>query len=60
MVRNENEEKQGRKTTKNDPSCSDKNDLWSNHPETQFRSSYPFFRNPEPRPTLRVVKVHFD
>ena len=34
--------------------------LGLNHPETQFGSTYLFFRNPEPRPTLRVVKVHFD
>ena len=47
-------------TTKNDPSCIDKNDPWSNHPETQFGSTYPFFQNPEPRPTLCAVKVHFD
>ena len=25
-----------------------------------FGPLYPFFRNPEPRPTLRAVKVHFD
>ena len=37
-----------------------KNDLWSNYPETQFGPTYPFFWNPEPRPTLRAVKVHFD
>ena len=40
--------------TKNDLSCNDKNDPWSNHPETQFGPTYPFFRNPEPRPTLRT------
>ena len=27
---------------------------------TLFEPTYPFFRNPEPRPTLRAVKVHFD
>ena len=32
----------------------DKNDPWSNHPETQFGPTSPFFRNPEPRPTLRT------
>ena len=37
-----------------------KNDTWSNYPETQFVPTYLFFRNPEPRPTLRAVKVHFD
>ena len=37
-----------------------KNDPWSDHPETQFGPTYPFFQNPEPRPTLRAVKVHFD
>ena len=36
------------------------NDPWSDHPETQFGPTYPFFRNPEPRPTLRTWKVHFD
>ena len=30
------------------------NDPWSDHPETQFVPTYPFFRNPEPRPTLRT------
>ena len=39
---------------KNDLSCNDKNDHWSNHPETQFVPTYPFFQNPEPRPTLRT------
>ena len=38
----------------------DKNDTWSNYPETQFGPTYPFFRNPKPKPTLRAVKVHFD
>ena len=37
-----------------------KKDPWSNHPETQFGPTYPFFRNPEPKLTLRAVKVHFD
>ena len=37
-----------------------KKDPWSDHPETQFGSTYPFFWNPEPRPTLRAVKIHFD
>ena len=32
----------------------DKNDPWSDHPETQFGPTYPFFRNPEPWPTLRT------
>ena len=32
-------------TTKNDPSCIDKNNLWSDHPKTQFEPIYPFFRN---------------
>ena len=39
------------KTMKNDLSW---NDPWSDHPETQFGPTYPFFRNPEPRPTLRT------
>ena len=25
-----------------------KNDFWSDHPETQFGPTYPFFRKPEP------------
>ena len=37
-----------------------KKDPWSDHPKTQIDPTYPFFRNPEPRPTLRAVKVHFD
>ena len=37
-----------------------KNDPWSDHPETQFGPIYPFFRNHEPWPTLRALKVHFD
>ena len=41
-------------TTKNDPSCNDKNDPWSDHPETQFGPIYSFFRNHKPRPTLRT------
>ena len=32
------------------------NDPWSNHPETQFEPTCPFFRNPEPRPTLHTWK----
>ena len=39
-------------TTKNDPR--------SDQLETQFGPTYPFFQNPEPRPSLRVVKVYFD
>ena len=37
-----------------------KNDLWPNYPETQFGPIYPFFQNPEPKPTLRAEKVYFD
>ena len=37
-----------------------KNDLWFDHPKTQFRPIYHFFRNHEPWPTLRTWKVHFD
>ena len=55
----EKKKKRWTRTTENDPSH-DKNDSWSDHPETQFGPTYPFFRNPEPRPTLRAVKVHFD
>ena len=29
--------------TENDPSCNDKNDFWSDHPETQSELIYPFF-----------------
>ena len=39
------------RTMKNDLSW---NDPWSNHPETQFGPTYPFFWNHEPRPTLRT------
>ena len=31
-----------------------KNDPWSDHPKTQFRPIYPFFRNHKPWPTLRT------
>ena len=41
-------------TTKNVLSCNDKNDPWSDHPETQFGSIYPFFRNHKPWPTLHT------
>ena len=41
-------------TTKNDPSCNDKNDPWFDHPETQFGPIYLFFRNHEPWSTLRT------
>ena len=54
------EEKQGRKTKAELVPHTMKNDPWSNYPETQFGPTYLFFRNPEPRPTLRAVKVHFD
>ena len=57
---NENEEKQKRKTKVELVPHAMKNDPWSNYPKTQFEPTYPFFRNPEPRPTLRAVKVHFD
>ena len=43
-----------RRDNENDLSCNDQNDPWSDHPETQFGPTYPFFRNPEPRPTLRT------
>ena len=57
---NENEKKQGRKTKAELVPHAMKNDLWSNYPKTQFGPTYYFFRNSEPRPTLRAVKVHFD
>ena len=34
--------------TKNDLSCNDKNDPWSDHPKTQFGPIYHFFRNHKP------------
>ena len=43
-------------TTKSDPSCIPEMIPWSNHPETQFGSIYPFFRNHEPWPTLHTKK----
>ena len=55
-----NEKKHGKKTKVELVPHTMKNDLWSNYPETQFGTTYPFFRNLEPRPTLRAVKVHFD
>ena len=33
---------------KNDLSCNDKNDPWSDHLETQFGPIYPFFWNHKP------------
>ena len=51
---NENEEKQGRKTKAKLVLHTMKNDPWSDHLETQFRSIYPFFWNHEPWPTLRT------
>ena len=48
----EKEEKEmNGKIMKNDLSW---NDPWPDHPETQFEPTYLFFRNPEPRPTLRT------
>ena len=35
-------------------SFNDKNNSWSDHPETQFGPIYPFFRNHEPWPILRT------
>ena len=46
-----------KKTMKNDLSW---NDPWTDHPETRFGPTYPFFRNQEPWPILRTWKVHFD
>ena len=59
-VEMKDEEKQGRKTKAELVPHTMKNDPCSDHPETQFGPTYPFFRNPEPRPILRTVKVHFD
>ena len=55
-----NEEKQGRKTKVELVPHAEKNDPWSDHPETQFGPTYSFFWNLKPKPTLRAVKVHFD
>ena len=41
-------------TTKKNPSYNNKNDPWSDHPETQFEPIYPFFRNHKPWPTLHT------
>ena len=60
MGLNENEKKQGRKTKVELVPHAMKNDHWSNYPKTQFGPTYPFFRNLEPEPTLRAVKVYFD
>ena len=57
---NENEKKQRRKTKVELVPHATKNDPWSDHPEIQFGPTYPFFRDPEPRPTLCAVKVYFD
>ena len=54
IKKNEKEREMNTRTTKNDPSCNDKNDSWSDHPETQFGPIYLFFRNHEPWPTLRT------
>ena len=52
--KNNEKKKMNERTTKNDPSCNDKNDPWSDHPEIQFGLIYPFFRNHEPWPTLHT------
>ena len=44
----DNQKETNEGTTKNDPSCIDKNDPWSDHPETQFGPIYPFFQNHKP------------
>ena len=44
MMKKEEEMNEG--TTKYDLSCNDKNDPWSDHPETQFGPIYPFFSKP--------------
>ena len=48
------EEEMNEGTTKNNPSCNDKNDHWSDHPKIQFGPIYPFFRKHEPWPTLHT------
>ena len=37
-----------------------RNDPWSDHPETQFEPTYPFFWNHKPWPALCTWKVPFD
>ena len=49
--KNDEKRKMNEKTMKNDLSW---NDPWSDHPETQFGPTYPFFRKPEPWPTLHT------
>ena len=44
----EKKEEMNEGTTKNDLSCNDKNDPWSDHHETQFGPIYHFFRNHKP------------
>ena len=58
--KNDEKKEMNEGTTKNDLSCNDKNDPWSDHPEIQFGPIYPFFRNHEPWPTLHTWKVHLD
>ena len=48
------EEEMNEGTTKNDLLCNDKNDPWSDHPETQFGPIYSFCRNHELWPTLHT------
>ena len=43
-----NDEKQKRKTKVELVPHTVKNDPWSDHPETQFEPTYPFFQNHEP------------
>ena len=48
------EKEMNTRTTKNDLQCNDKNDPWSDYPETQFEPIYLFFRNHKPWPTLHT------
>ena len=50
--RKNDKKKDERRDNKKDPSYND--DSWSDHPETQFEPTYPFFRNLEPKPTLHT------
>ena len=51
---NDEKEKEMNEGTMKKRSFNDKNNSWSDHPETQFGPIYPFFRNHEPWPILRT------
>ena len=51
---NDEKEKEMNGGTMKKRSFNDKNNSWSDHPETQFGPIYPFFRNHEPWPILHT------